>query len=176
VRVTGSCRESGGSVRRKRVKVEMTKREERRTATFALLMIAGLILLLTGGVLAYTATVGHWPFPSHSDSHEEPQQPVNGISMTAYYWSFEPSTITVKKGETVRLVITSVNNMMPMMPMMFPNHGIDIHDYDIDYTLPVGETVTIEFVADKTGEFHFHCSVYCGIGHEDMHGELIVEE
>jgi len=108
--------------------------------------------------------------------YEKPQQPVKGISMTADYWSFDPSTITVKKGETVRLVITSVNNMMPMMPIMFPNHGIEIEGYDIDYTLPVGVTVTIEFVADKAGEFHFHCSVYCGLGHEDMHGELIVED
>lgn len=161
----------------KTVKAEMTKREERRTATFALLMMAGLILLLTGSVLAYTATLGHWPFTSHSDFQDEtPQQPFNGFSMTAYYWSFEPSTITVKNGETVRLVITSVNNMMPMMPLRFPNHGIDIEDYDIDYTLPVGEIVTIEFTADEAGEFHFHCSVYCGMGHEDMHGELIVDE
>jgi cytochrome c oxidase subunit 2 len=158
------------------MKVEMTKPEKRRTATFALLMIVGLILILVGSVSAYTAIVRQRSFPSHSDSNEEPQQPVNGISMTVDYWSFEPSTITVKKGETVRLVITSVSNLMPMMTMMFPDHGIDIEDYDIDYTLPVGETVTIEFVADKIGEFHFHCSVYCGIGHEGMHGELIVEE
>lgn len=158
------------------MKVEMAKTEKRRTVAFALLMIAGLILILVGSVLAYTAIVRQRSFPSHSDFNEEPQQPVNGISMTADYWSFEPSTITVKKGETVRLVITSVSNMMPMMPLMFPDHGIDIEDYDIDYTLPVGETVTIEFVADKIGEFHFHCFVYCGIGHEDMHGELIVEE
>jgi cytochrome c oxidase subunit 2 len=158
------------------MKVEMTKPEKRRTVTFALSMIVGLILILVGSVFAYTAIVRQRSFPSHSASNEEPQQPVNGISMTADYWSFEPSPIMVKKGETVRLVITSVNNLMPMTIMMFPDHGIDIEDYDIGYTLPVGETVTIEFVADKIGEFHFHCSVYCGIGHEDMHGELIVEE
>ncbi len=140
-------------------------------------MIAGLIFLLAGSFLACTANLGQWPFISHSDSQEEsPQQSLDGISMTADYWSFEPSTITVKKGETVRLQITSVNNMMPMMSLRFPNHGIDIEDYDIDYTLPMGETITIEFVADRAGEFHFHCSVYCGMGHEDMHGELIVEE
>ncbi len=66
--------------------------------------------------------------------------------------------------------------MMPMMSLRFPKHGIAIEDYDVDYTLPVGETFTIKFVAEKVGEFHFHCSVYCGMGHEDMHGELTVEE
>lgn len=96
------------------------------------------------------------------------------VTMTAYYWRFKPSTIVVSENDTVRLTITSINNMMPMMVYMFPNHGIEIHDYELNYTLPVGETVTIDFVANKTGTFHFHCTIYCGVGHEDMHGELIV--
>ncbi len=99
---------------------------------------------------------------------------VRDIHVTAYYWRFDPSTIAVNENDAVRLTVTSISNMMPMMAYMFPNHGIEIEDYELDYTLPVGETVTIEFVANKSGTFHFHCSIYCGMGHEDMHGELIV--
>ncbi|MFQ5819786.1 MAG: cupredoxin domain-containing protein, partial [Candidatus Heimdallarchaeota archaeon] len=105
---------------------------------------------------------------------EEPTGKVKEVSITAYYWRFEPSAILVSENDTVRLTISSVNNMMPMMARMFPNHGIAIEDYGLNYTLPVGETVTIEFVATKNGEVHFHCSIYCGVGHEEMHGELIV--
>lgn len=110
----------------------------------------------------------------HAVKGQRPTEKVKEIAITAYYWSFEPSTIIVDKNDTVRLRITSVNNMMPMMTSIYPNHGIEIEGYDIDYVLPLGETVTIEFVANKNGTFHFHCSIYCGIGHEDMHGELIV--
>lgn len=99
---------------------------------------------------------------------------VKEVTMTAYYWRFEPSTIVVSENDTVRLKIACINNMMPMMAYMFPNHGIEIDDYIENTTLPVGETVTIEFVANKTGTFHFHCTIFCGMGHEDMHGELIV--
>ena len=140
-----------------------TEREDRRPINNLAIVLTTLIIAVV--VIAAIAVV-----------YQKPQQPVDGIRMIADYWSFEPSTITVKKGETVRLVITSVSNWMPMMPIMYPNHGIDIEGYDIDYLLPVGETVKIEFVADKAGEFHFHCSVYCGMGHENMHGELIVED
>jgi len=105
---------------------------------------------------------------------EEPTGKVKEVSITASYWRFEPASILVSENDTVRLTISSVNNMMPMMARMFPNHGIAIEDYGLNYTLPVGETVTIEFVATKNGEIHFHCSIYCGVGHEDMHGELIV--
>ncbi len=108
------------------------------------------------------------------ENWEEPTGKLQEVSITAYYWRFEPSAILVSENDTVRLTISSVNNMMPMMARIFPNHGIAIEEYGLNYTLPVGETVTIEFVATKNGEVHFHCSIYCGVGHEDMHGELIV--
>jgi len=41
-------------------------------------------------------------------------------------------------------------------------------------TLPAGETKTISFIADQVGEFNFFCSVFCGSGHSDMRGKLIV--
>ena len=32
-----------------------------------------------------------------------------------------------------------------------------------------------EFIADKKGEFEMFCSVYCGQGHGQMKGKLIVK-
>jgi cytochrome c oxidase subunit 2 len=88
------------------------------------------------------------------------------FTMTAKNYEFDPSVITVKKGEKVRLFITATDR----------DHGIKIQGYDIDQVLKKGSTATIEFTADKAGTFEFKCSVYCGMGHRKMKGKLVVEE
>lgn len=81
-------------------------------------------------------------------------------------FSFSPSTIAVKKGDKVRLTLTSKD----------VSHGFMIRELDVS-SGPVakGQTKTIEFTADKVGTFEFRCSVVCGVGHKDMKGTLIVE-
>lgn len=37
-----------------------------------------------------------------------------------------------------------------------------------------GKITTIESTPDKQGELEFRCSVYCGSGHGQMKGKLIV--
>lgn len=89
---------------------------------------------------------------------------VKEFNMTATRFTFEPSTINVNKGDRVVLHITSTD----------VEHGFSLATYDIIETLPVGETKTISFTADKVGEFNFFCSVFCGSGHSDMRGKIIV--
>jgi cytochrome c oxidase subunit 2 len=91
---------------------------------------------------------------------------VQSFTITARKWEFEPSTITVKKGNTVKLSITSVD----------VEHGFGLPEFGINKTIEAGETVDVEFVADKVGEFPFSCTVYCGEGHKDMKGTLVVTE
>ena len=91
---------------------------------------------------------------------------VHEVTMTAKNYEFEPSVITVKKGEKVRLMITATDR----------DHGIKIDGYDINQELKKGDPATIEFTADKAGTFEFKCSVYCGLGHRKMKGKLVVEE
>ena len=55
-------------------------------------------------------------------------------------------------------------------------HGIAIPELNVNLSVPAGKTESIEFVADKKGSFHAHCSVYCGPGHSKMKGKLIVKE
>jgi len=106
--------------------------------------------------LAGTALVAGQATPS--DVHE--------FIMTAKNYEFDPSVITVKKGEKVRLIITATDR----------DHGIKIEGYDINQELKKGDPTTIEFTADKAGTFEFKCSVYCGLGHRKMKGKLVVEE
>ncbi|MEM4255059.1 MAG: cupredoxin domain-containing protein [Candidatus Norongarragalinales archaeon] len=88
------------------------------------------------------------------------------FEMTAKKWEFQPSTITVEKGDKIKLKIKSVD----------VEHGFKLPDFGVDANLQPGQEVTVEFVADKAGTFTFSCSVFCGDGHRDMKGTLIVEE
>jgi|SRR5579871_1088995 len=87
------------------------------------------------------------------------------IKVTAKKYEFRPSTIRVKKGDHVRLMVTATDR----------EHGIKIAAFKIEHKLPKGEEVPIEFTADQTGIFPFECSVFCGMGHRKMKGQLIVE-
>lgn len=89
---------------------------------------------------------------------------VKEFSMTAKQWKFEPNSITVNQGDLVRLKITSIDVA----------HGIAIPDYGINEYLSPGQTVDIEFTADRKGTFRFACSVSCGVGHSGMSGKIIV--
>ena len=87
------------------------------------------------------------------------------IKMTAKKYAFEPDAIKVKKGDHVKLVVTSLDH----------DHGIKLQAFHIDRKLPKGQSVTIEFDADQAGTFPFECSVFCGLGHKKMKGQLTVE-
>jgi cytochrome c oxidase subunit 2 len=101
---------------------------------------------------------------------QEPATPPPGaaheIKMTAKKYEFDPSTITVKKGERVRLLITALDR----------DHGFKLEAFGINQKLKKGDTETIEFTADKSGTFPFQCSEFCGFGHGRMKGKLVVEE
>jgi len=88
------------------------------------------------------------------------------IQMTAKKYEFDPGTITAKKGERVKLVITALDK----------DHGIKIEAFSVDQILKKGVPTNVEFTADKAGEFPFVCSKFCGFGHGKMKGKLVVEE
>lgn len=101
-----------------------------------------------------------------SDSENTPNSAnLKEFTMTAEQWQFTPSAIEVNEGDTVKIKITSAD----------VTHGFSLPDFGIRETLNYGETVEIEFIADKKGTFTFICSVPCGQGHTEMTGTLIVK-
>jgi cytochrome c oxidase subunit 2 len=86
------------------------------------------------------------------------------IHMTAKRFEYTPNEITVKKGVPVILEITSLDR----------DHGFKIPELGIRADVKPGETTRVRIVADHTGRFEFRCDVFCGDGHEDMAGELVV--
>ncbi|MDP2750763.1 MAG: cupredoxin domain-containing protein [Nanoarchaeota archaeon] len=101
-----------------------------------------------------------------ADNQNKPSQAVvKEFSINAFKFGFDPSTIEVNKGDTVRITLSSSD----------VGHGFALKEYGISETFSKGETKTVEFVADKEGTFTFYCNVYCGSGHGDMKGTLIVK-
>jgi cytochrome c oxidase subunit II len=93
---------------------------------------------------------------------------VNGvrvIKMTAKKYEFDPSVVIVNQADKVRLQITSTD----------VTQGLALKEYKIDSKIEPGKTAMVEFPADKTVSFDFHCSVFCGLGHFGMKGKLIVQ-
>lgn len=88
------------------------------------------------------------------------------FKISAKQFEFNPKTIIVRKGQRVRLLITPEDK----------DHGFAIKELGIDEVLPAGKTTSIEFVATKSGHFKFFCSEYCGDGHANMTGELVVTD
>lgn len=87
------------------------------------------------------------------------------IEVTASRFAFEPATIEVAVGERVRLVMTSADGV----------HGLEIKRFDVKKEIPRGGApVTVEFTASAAGRFPILCSEYCGNGHEEMTGTLVV--
>ena len=92
------------------------------------------------------------------------QGQVKEFSVEAKQWEFIPGTITVNKGDTVKLKLKSTDVV----------HGFLLPDFGINKRLDPGQEVEVSFTADKTGSFTFYCNVPCGPGHRDMKGTFVV--
>jgi cytochrome c oxidase subunit II len=87
------------------------------------------------------------------------------VAVVARRFAFEPSEIEATVGERLQLVITSADGV----------HGVEIKKLKIKKEVPRGgEAVTIDFTVTTEGSFPILCSEYCGNGHNDMAGMLIV--
>lgn len=74
-------------------------------------------------------------------------------------------TITVHKGATIILRIRSLD----------VSHGFALEEFGVNTITPPGEPTEVRFVASQTGRFTFFCTVFCGTGHPNHTGILIVE-
>jgi len=80
------------------------------------------------------------------------QEPANTKSVTVEggNFKFTPNTITVTKGDTVKITFKNMEGF----------HDLVIDEFQIRAKqIPAGQEETIQFVADKPGSFEFYCSV-----------------
>ena len=87
------------------------------------------------------------------------------IPIVVKRFAFEPDRVEVTEGERIRLLVTSGDGV----------HGLEIKKFKVNKKVPRGgDQITIDFVASAPGEYPILCSEYCGNGHEEMKGTLVV--
>jgi len=99
---------------------------------------------------------------SNSQENETPEKTFTVIGRS---YSFTPAEIRVAKGDKVKIIFQNVEGF---------------HDWTIDEfnaktpQISAGQTATVEFIADRIGQFEYYCSV--GTHRQmGMKGNLIVE-
>jgi cytochrome c oxidase subunit 2 len=65
-----------------------------------------------------------------AETREGDPPPQDAIRVIARKFSFEPKTITVRKGQKVRLAVTSAD----------VDHGIAISEFNVDVNVPAKQT------------------------------------
>jgi cytochrome c oxidase subunit 2 len=87
------------------------------------------------------------------------------IEVLVKRYAFEPAVIEAVAGERLRILVKSADGP----------HGFEIKKFKVSKEVPRGsEPVVIEFTASEAGQFPILCSLFCGDGHGDMKGMLVV--
>ena len=56
------------------------------------------------------------------------------------------------------------------------NHGFSLQPVNINLQLVPGYDYVLKLTPNSTGDFHIVCNEFCGIGHHEMLGKIIVTE
>ena len=88
------------------------------------------------------------------------------IKIVSRRFTFEPSNIVIKKGEAVKLQITTQDVLM----------GFNAPDFATRADIVPGAAAEVHLKPDKTGTFTYLCDIFCGSGHENMNGKITVVE
>jgi cytochrome c oxidase subunit 2 len=86
------------------------------------------------------------------------QQPAREIDVHAKRFAFSPAEITVQKGETIKIVLTSED----------VTHSLVIPDLHVDVEVSKGHPGEATFTATTAGDFQGRCGHFCGPGHGSM--------
>ena len=86
------------------------------------------------------------------------------IRVVAKKFDFTPNVINLKKGVPVVLEFTTTDVVM----------GFNAPDFKVRTDIVPGKVARLRIVPDKLGTFDFVCDIFCGSGHEDMTGTIVV--
>jgi cytochrome c oxidase subunit 2 len=85
--------------------------------------------------------------------------------MQAQMWTFYP-ILQLKKGQTYRLHISSMDLQ----------HGFSVLPINMNFQILPGYDHVLTITPTLAGEFTVVCNEFCGIGHHQMTGKIIVTE
>ncbi len=85
--------------------------------------------------------------------------------LQAQMWSFYP-VLRFKKGQTYRLHISSMDLQ----------HGFSVQPINMNFQVLPGYDHVLTITPTMSGDFPIICNEFCGIGHHQMTGKIIVTE
>ena len=86
------------------------------------------------------------------------------FDLTASNYRFSPDRVEVKQDELVKLTVRSADVA----------YSVTIDEYRVSKRVPAGGEVTLEFRADRAGEFSFYSDLTSDSRHKTMKGSLVV--
>jgi hypothetical protein len=86
------------------------------------------------------------------------------VSITAKKFSFTPSQIMLRAGTPEILELTSLDRQ----------HGFNCPALGIRTDVNPGVISRLRVTAKKPGTYPFHCDIFCGEGHSEMVGDIVV--
>ncbi len=86
------------------------------------------------------------------------------VKVEAKRFSYSPASITLRRGVPVVLEFASLDFV----------HGFKVPDLNLRADLPPGQVTRVAFTPERAGRFEFLCDNFCGSGHEEMNGEIVV--
>ena len=90
--------------------------------------------------------------------------PKEDVYMLGRLWQWSP-VLKLKKGETYRLHLSSLDLV----------HGFSIFPLNLNFMVLPGYDYVLTVTPTTTGEFYVVCNEFCGIGHHQMVGKILVE-
>jgi cytochrome c oxidase subunit II len=147
----------------------------------AVLSVSAALLVVCLGALLYASLVHGIHLPGRAETvdpqrvYETPpfdQPGVREIAPGRYEvvlvgqaWSFNPPEIRVPAGAELTFVATSTDVL----------HGFNIERTRLNMMLIPGQVSRMVYTFSEPGEYLTICHEFCGLGHQFMHGKIIVE-
>jgi cytochrome c oxidase subunit II len=92
--------------------------------------------------------------------------PAPVVEISAKRFTFDPSEVHLRRGETATLRITSRD----------VTHGLFLQPLGIDATIAAGKATEVTVTPMEVGRFNAICDHFCGSGHGNMHLTIVVED
>jgi len=116
-------------------------------------------VLVRAGIFALFAAAGMGTLARRSTASESVV-----VKVVAQRFQFTPNEIVLKSGQPVVLEITSLDFI----------HGFNIPALGIRTNLLPGPPTRVAIKALAPGRYDFLCDNFCGNGHEEMNGTIVV--
>lgn len=88
------------------------------------------------------------------------------VYMQAHLWGWTPNPLHLPQGSSVTFFVTSADVL----------HGFEVQNTTINMTAIPGIIGSVTYSFDHAGSYHIICNEYCGIEHQAMIGQIIIDQ